>query len=243
MRLQRYIMNEYDSYGLNMDRFFSLWQTLLKDCKPYLQEFQKTKSDIFLMRAVTGNRGNTIQKKYPKVDRIPVDTPIEVHDLLNMLFKKEFGWPVRNGVFAANEYFDGFEEYGKPFLFFPIGKYKFVWSPEIKDLWMDVIQWKTEYYRRPQDIANDEEKLALWNFDRINVFQEEVVNKYKSGDLKGAIKSGNEISFNCKSYYVVSNTLYPEIEQMLKLPLKKYKDEHTNKESMENYLKSRTGKV
>ena len=103
------------------------------------------------------------------------------------LFKEMFGWEVRNGIFTSStlNYM-----YGEPYLFFPIGDFKFVWSPDIDD-----------FYDAWQDA-----QIKFYTLD---------IHSYIDKYLEKAIKSGNEISFNCKEYYLVDLKMRTFLEDNL----------------------------
>jgi hypothetical protein len=71
-----------------------------------------------------------IVKKVHKY-RTPTDTPEEIQKWIDDEFEKKFGWrPRSQGVFASASVFGA---YNPRFIFFPIGKYKYIWSPEVQD--------------------------------------------------------------------------------------------------------------
>jgi hypothetical protein len=129
MRLKFYI-NEAKSVD-------EIYEILSKDCKPFINEFIKRKK-TFLWRG-TNKYVDSIQKITPRKDRKPRDMPKEMHKFLDNVFKDNFGWYARSeGVFVASDrYFaEDFSKTGMDaYLFFPIGRYKYVWSPNIKDIY------------------------------------------------------------------------------------------------------------
>jgi hypothetical protein len=133
MRLQTYLNETIDPYIVN-----SIWKKLTKDCMPFLKELKKSNSprDKFFYRGFHGgNLYSEIDKKKVRTNRNPMDTPQAIHDILNKSFKKKFGWNVRGeGSFATSDK-ERAGGYGTPFLFFPVGKYKYVWSEEVSDLY------------------------------------------------------------------------------------------------------------
>jgi len=91
----------------------------------------------------TKNMVDVIEKRKTRLDnRRPKDMPNHLHDELNYHFKKKFGWKVRNGVFvtsnvgSARAYHHGPD----PYIFMPIGKFEFVWSPDVDDLFADYFE-------------------------------------------------------------------------------------------------------
>lgn len=152
MRLKQYI-NEAKSVD-------EIYEILSKDCKPFINDFLKRKK-TFLWRG-TNKRIDSIQKITPRKDRKPRDMPKELHKFLDNVFKDNFGWYVRSeGVFVASDrYFaeDFSDTGGDAYLFFPIGRYDYIWSPVIKDIytWLGRSQIYIEYYH------NDEKLKSSW---------------------------------------------------------------------------------
>jgi len=114
-----------------------LWNILKKECKYFINEYKKTG----LAGKIWFYRGS--EKKLPKIgidkikvrkNRRPRDTPQEIHEMIDSAFKDAFGWYVRSeGVFTIS-YKSSAKVYGTPYLFFPVGKYKYVWSTNIEDI-------------------------------------------------------------------------------------------------------------
>ena len=127
MRLKGYLTEEKVALADIID-------TIHKDCKPILKEIQKAKKFVW--------RGSTkyvldMKKVTHRQNRRPGDTPQEIHDHINKEFKRTFGWPARSGVFATGSFKEA-KSYGAGCLFFPIGKFNFVWSPNIPDFFTEV---------------------------------------------------------------------------------------------------------
>jgi len=227
MRLQTYL-TEKSYFEEEIDL---IWQTLLKDCKLFLVELNKanTPNAKFFYRGYGGHMNGIIQKKKTRKDRMPTDTPEAVHTLLDRSFKKKFGWRVRSqGVFTTSDkiYAGG---YGLNVLFFPIGKYKYVYSPEVRDLYAhiggedlsyievildgysDTAEWEYRYRDSYEDEEPDnisfEEYAEMKEEEEMDVWLDSVdktLKTYKSTDMSKAIKSGNETVFQCSQYYIVS---------------------------------------
>ena len=142
-RLQKYL-NEGKGKDIGYDdktveEFKSFYLDIEKDCKPYITEFKKSKSLRFLYRGTERRVSDyRILKSYIKTGRKPKDTPEELHELLNDLFSDKFRWNVRDGVSTTSGFSSG--NYGTKYLFFPIGRYEYAWSPDIDDLWNEIEQ-------------------------------------------------------------------------------------------------------
>jgi hypothetical protein len=249
MRLQQYI-NEEES---NIDKILSVLQ---KDCKPFLKELDSN----FVWRGTHRNINAIKELKSRLENRRPSDTDAEVHYHINELFKKKFKWYARNGVFATGNYQIA-RDYGKPFMFFPIGNFKYVWSPDIEDFFTEIDESDYTNYDGGSDMYDvesdwdeqyGEDQEGHWEYDGKEVdskdsmeiiddlgidpeefdeyllswvpdmslsdftydveerwdnerdeFYKDLVDLYINKYLKNAIKSRNEIMFNCKSYLLI----------------------------------------
>jgi len=142
-------------------------------------------------------------KKYAarKTERSPKDIPIWVHNYLNDLYVKRFGWPVRSGVFCYNS--NKIYTYGKPKWLFPIGEYKYLWSPHIKDLFHVFVDWKMEYIKFYRKQGVDPNKISIKN-DDIREWASLIVTElpYHNNHF-GKAGDENEISIWCDEYYLV----------------------------------------
>lgn len=270
MRLKSYLTERSDNIKDNVNEINNILDMLKKDCKPFLNEYKRNKSMGFLYRG-TNKPVGLIQKVTSRLEnRYPKDTPNELHDDLNFQFKRKFGWPVRNGIFTVGRTTTA-GGYGKAYIFFPIGKYSFVYSTSVPDLYTefenenmlsdfdsyDVENEWYEYYGEDAEYGHWEydgeevdsnymqdiiieldlvpneyrENLLNWIPDiDLDVFvsnkEEEyendrssmiegIVNSYSNHGLAKAIESDNEVSFNCKSYYLINQNLILALGEMI----------------------------
>jgi hypothetical protein len=152
---------KFDDYITEVDKkslsLYSVLDTLKKDCKPFIKELKKSGKEV-LWRG-TYARTKTLIRVTPRMDRTPKDTPEKVHDELNDRFKKKFGWEVRSeGVFATSGYSSA-ADYGTPHIFFPVGKYKYVFNPRIEDLWNQI---ESDYIEIINVYDEDFDYIADW---------------------------------------------------------------------------------
>lgn len=188
-------------HNIDVDEIIKM---LEKDSGKYIKELKKTKT--FLMRGsfdFSPWSGKGYTKKQARLkDRVPRNSNKHFHDYLNQLFMNKFKWPVRNGVFAASQ---SVGIYGSPALFFPIGDYKYAWSPEYKDLFNIIPSFDRS---KPKEQAL--EYMKKHGFDKN--FKKAVAT-YKDKDLKGAMRVGQEVSFNTKGYYLVTPVVAPQLAE------------------------------
>jgi len=132
----------------------------------------------------------------PRKNRIPKNTKLQLHNALDKLLYKKFGWKPRSeGVFCTGSEFKA-RFYGYVYIMLPIGDFKFVWSPKIDDLFNQlslngITDFNTDEIIK-KDYLPDLKKIA---------------DTYTDKDLVSAILSGNEISIKCNKYYLI-NTDY-----------------------------------
>lgn len=164
---------------------------LKKDCGPFLRETKSVKN--FMWRGGLGISVADIKKNVVRKGRLSRDMSHWLHKLLDETFEDNFGWKTRsNSAFAVGSRPISLK-YGTPYLFFPIGKYNYIWSPTIKDLY--------EHLRRlfgiefPPDTITEE-----W-------IEENIISEYIDKNLVKVVKNSlhNEVMFNCKKYYLVDD--------------------------------------
>jgi hypothetical protein len=132
MRYSNFI-NEKRSEHTIEDILYNLYYK----CEPFLKELLK-KGNYDLLYSGRDSQKDYFEKKVRK-NRYPSDTPDELHQELDKEFKKKFGVPARsNSIFCTGD-FKTASSYGiNPYSIYAIGKkYKYIWSPYIKDLYSD----------------------------------------------------------------------------------------------------------
>jgi hypothetical protein len=64
--------------------------------------------------------------------------PLHLHKLLDTIFFEQHGWKARSeGVFVTHDQHTA-SNYGWGALFFPTGKYQYLWNPNIPDLYRSI---------------------------------------------------------------------------------------------------------
>jgi len=181
----------------DVKKFLAFCETVKSDCAPYIKEISGDVSGTQLHRGVIGTKKPYIAKRVRLEDRKPKDTSPEVHDAINQYFTKKFGAPFRNAIFAtsdvdqAGEYAFGGYRTGEIYTIFPVGKFKYIWSPQIPDLLDSIYE-----YDLPGTTAGGEWKR----------FADERLSTYQSTDLKSAINSSHEVMIRCEEYYGIKYT-------------------------------------
>ncbi|MFW6046287.1 MAG: hypothetical protein ACOCP4_00590 [Candidatus Woesearchaeota archaeon] len=98
--------------------------TLRKRSVPFLKEF-----DAPIYRGYKKGINDFMVRKTTRKDRKPRFIPKEIHEGLDDILKKLYGWkPRSNGVFTGDEHLAAKFGQGisKTYMFFPIGKYEYI---------------------------------------------------------------------------------------------------------------------
>jgi hypothetical protein len=155
-------------------------------CAPYIEVLKHT-DGAPLFRGYKGSRFTNVEGFNviePNLNRVPVDTPRVLHDALNQSFKRAFGFPYRNGVFASSSYDDA-RYYGPVYAVFPIGELHYIWSKQISDLYVQL------------DKTFDFETLESSKQSLINAVAS-IADAYQNNELDKAIQTGHEVMLNNK---------------------------------------------
>lgn len=129
MRLKTYISEE------NILDMQDIVENIKKKCASYFKK-AGPKGD-FLYRgskSISLSDKRSVIKIKPRTDRHPLDTDKSLHEYLDELFLEHKGWSARSeGVFVTAKRSSA-GSYGKIFIMFPIGSFKFLYNPDIVDL-------------------------------------------------------------------------------------------------------------
>ena len=188
MRLQKYINNNLNESYMVKD-WLEVVDKLKQDCKPFIREKKKGK---WLYRGIKKSMPPVDIVK-PRKNRKPRDMPEDLHDELDYKFKEEFGWKSRSeGVFCTSNMTDA-GYYGEPFIIYPIGKFKYVWSKQISDLYM--------YLKRNGIIQEVLYQTPTSN--KLEQIAKDIVDLYQEHNLDDAMDEESEVSILCDSYYAL----------------------------------------
>ena len=168
-------------------------ENITRDCQPFLRRLGGEKLTLYrgMNYSWAHNAGNFVKLPCP-VNRQPTGTPLNIHQLCDDWFLKNFNIRYRsNAVFATSE-MDRAWIYGPIFAVFPIGQFSFCYSPKIVDL--------LEAWDQPQEVMqrmSDDDARSLVN--RTLTF-----GHYSNTNLPAAINSSCEVMIHCNEYYLVN---------------------------------------
>lgn len=194
MKFQSYLKEEIVLHEGNIIEYLD------KNCKKFLNEIKGN----YIFRGIGNYQDYAI--KTPRKDRLPRDLNQKLHDFYDEAFKRAFGWKVRSeGVFTTGS---RTHMYGGIHLFFPIGNYKYLWSPKIYDLY----GYTYELMSLDRNNMKDDQTFRLLKAGKLDkktykkLLSKAVKNikdEYITKNLIAAKESGSEITFHCKKYLIV----------------------------------------
>jgi len=212
---------------------------VFRDCKPIIDEIKKCGEIKFLYRGM--DIKNLDIKRFTSLEkRTPLDTNEYIHDKLNELFKEKFGWNVRDGVFAYfqeprvnrfihDEYkWNNKTMYGtNTYIMFPIGEYKYCWSPKVDDLYGEFEPQMSGSFMDDDELSfmyEDYTKEYTWEewVEMHREYQEEgffikmsniIDEEYIDNNL--ITDTANEVSFKCKEYYLVDQKFTQQLIDLI----------------------------
>lgn len=187
MRSTEFITEDTKEELQNDPEFQKQIQLIQQDCQPFIQQAQGK----IMFRGLPSTDG-FIKKRARLDDRRPKDTGQERHDEFNKYFLKHFGENFRNGVFVSGDSKIA-EYYGNIYSIFPIGEFKFLWSPSVIDL-------GEQFKGKSTNIFKNIIQSLLYSDDKVNSHFLEKAD-YRTTDLAQAIQSGHEIMLFTKEYY------------------------------------------
>jgi len=120
--------------------------TMMSECNVFLNDLKKQSSRTPEL-LYSGRKGkmNDLFKGKIRKNRKPLDTPVEIHNMIDDEFKKQVGIkPRSNSLFCFRDE-DRTSSYGTPYVIFPVGKYKLIWSYEVHDLY-DYLRKTSTYF-------------------------------------------------------------------------------------------------
>jgi hypothetical protein len=172
---------------ISEEELLTVKELIERDCKPFLDESKRT---FFLTRgigdgpaeenSIIGLSGKHMMyfHKQVRTDRKPTGSSQLLHQTADAYFEETFGVKSRsNSMFTFSEN-GGSSIYDNLCVVFPIGNFKFVWSPDVRDMFASAY-------------GNTSDQIRQW-LERSN---------YQDDDFVGALKSYCEIMVTCGSYY------------------------------------------
>lgn len=137
-------------------------------------------------------------------DRKPLDTEREIHHAMDDWFFDNFGFRARsNAVFCTGSE-NAALAYGNVHAIYPIGKYEYVWSPEVEDT-LHLNEEARQLLMRIEGRERRKLSVAEWRERKAEIIIDILEkSRYTGSGLKQAVKSHHEIMLHCDHYYAFS---------------------------------------
>lgn len=179
-------------------------ETLDRDCKPFLFDWKKLDTTKWLMSGRHISDFDNIAKKYVRQDRQPLDTPLEIHKVVDDWFQRKFGVRARSQSIFCTFNPNLATNFGKLMLVFPIGEYKVISSNQVEDLMLLFTESGRIINRSKSPIDKDTWK-TLTQSDKDTVIDAILNNLDNSNYTTKLTFHNNEIMLICKSAYMVNS--------------------------------------
>lgn len=144
-----------------------------------------------------------IFKKTVRADRKPLSTDPQIHKAIDNWFDETFDMKARSNTlfcFGLGGW-GNTSSYGVRYLILPIGKFRYVWSQTVSDLFDDVITKKFsagEGKKFRDSFLDDKGEPDL---DKLAAEMSKL--GYQTDELDIAVHEGNEIMVECREYYAL----------------------------------------
>lgn len=189
-------------------------ESLLTNCSEYFSRVPASQLNYAMHRGDRGYDQSTVNSFIPVSriirDRRPsVDTPRLVHEELNAIFTKEFGYPFRDGMMASGSYSQA-QQYGPSNIIIPVNGYTLSYSTIYNDLYSNGIS--PEINVLVSEIEDGDDDVGTSRQLATEIMMMFRRGKYKAGAevTFEAIRSGHEIML----YPAAGNTLHYYVFEM-----------------------------
>jgi hypothetical protein len=162
-----------------------------------------------------------------KTEREPRDTPLSVHNAVNDYFKREYGKPFRNGVFATGFYPDAiiYSRDSFAWALIPIGHFSWLCSSDPAGDFRDLTGlWRRTFEQTHKDLSREHPNLNAYEVDDLVIPEaiEALIDNihgeswYFNESLTSCIRSENEIMLWCSKFYLVDrhSQIFKELYQL-----------------------------
>jgi hypothetical protein len=176
---------------------------LKRDCAPIIAEYNNV--GVPLSRGIQDSNIPPMTVIHPSLDsRSPKDTNITIHNYINDYFTKHAGLPFRNAIFATSDW-EVAEVYGEAYVLFPIGPLKYLWSPQVGDLYDTVSKLESS---KDADPAKKYDQQFYQKLDQY-------LSTYISKNLHAALEDGSEVMIANNCYVVTMDLWFDHLEEAL----------------------------
>ncbi len=209
MRLSKSI-HESEMSQMNWTK---LQEDLERDCMSFIKNLRGVKN--LLYRGMKGEITRHWKKVNQRQDRVPRYIDSNLHKMMDDWSNKHWGFKARSQSTFTTANPANAKGYGRSYIIFPIGKFKYAWNNDVVKLYgnYDAFDARVKaYYERYNSQIEYEEDFKSMDELREVTFDEQIVPemvKYETTNinkyLKMPVKDSDytECILNCKSYYII----------------------------------------
>lgn len=162
------------------------------NCQPFLREVNKLHPLYRGIPLSEEEKTNPYFVLSPKSDRIPKDTPRDIHRVVDQWFLEHFGHRYRSHAVFGVSSLPNASEYGTPYYLLPIGEFSYCWSQEYADMFASLEDKMHEFI----DVEDE--------YTKQNLIQFLEAGKYIDTNLKDACRVGHEVMIKCDKYILIN---------------------------------------
>jgi hypothetical protein len=234
----------------DVDDLSDVFDRIERDCPKFLSELRDTYSDYtqLIFRGVkTGSEYPPYLRKKVRKNRISIDIGESVTNEIDDQLENKFGVRLRTeSSFTSKSYHfaDKFSDAipnstTRPYIFFPIGDYRYFWNTKIIDLfaYLEEQDWFMMYYDEGRYNYDNKEVVENILFDRgkqktdpdfeeaLSKIEDEIKGvreKFMSNISKDYVEGGGfneierqEIAFVCDEYYCIDSIYINDVIEWL----------------------------
>jgi hypothetical protein len=195
MRFKEFLSEE-NIEDFDMDKF-------VNDCAPYLAQIEGVKRHELLKHGSRSGPDDWGIKKHERRSG-PRDSDVRLHTAINDFFEEKFDWIARTDALFTTSHWQDAHGYGVVYLVFPIGKFQYLWSPDIDDLWAETCKIRSKVDNRYITYDDAKEKALCLTIDKVKESR-----WFFNKGLKQAMAARNEImlkSLTERYYFIETNT-------------------------------------
>lgn len=195
-------------------------RAMYEDCLPYFEEINFN-FDFKLYRGVKRNAliastQEIAQDVYTMIlrkNRLPTDTPLNVHEITDDWMLKKFGERFRsNALFCTPEKLQSMN-YGEPFIVLPIGSFSYLWSNKVKDLFHTFNKERIEKDGKEKSVNELGHFISDVGEDISKEIQNEIIKvlinqEYQTENLIS--NENNEVMLACEKFYIIHPSVYSQ---------------------------------
>ena len=219
MRYYNYLHEDKIYTEDDRETFESLKTILHSKCNIFLNESNGQK----LYRGIR-NPNHLYAIKKVRIDRKPVDNSKDVHRYFDKVLYEMFGWKARSQSLFCTGNILQTGDYGEPYVVVPIGRYNYLHSNVIQDLYLELLKPTGEvlniinkynifekiHQHNWFDIfeRSNQKKLDIKEKDVVSLVKDICSLYKKNKGIDKAISSRGEIMLNCKEYLEIENDYF-----------------------------------